>query len=70
LPSGERSQDCHEAVTSRSRCPPLRVRTYPPATATKHEAKPTVAPIVGPDDERVFTDSGIEIKPLYDESDV
>jgi len=26
--------------------------------ATKHEAKPTVAPIVGPDDERVFTDSG------------
>ena len=32
--------------------------------------KPTIAPIVGPDDERVFTDSGIEIKPLYTEDDV
>src|SRR4051812_20133832 len=30
----------------------------------------TIAPIVGPDDERVFTDSGIEIDRLYDESDV
>src|SRR5215213_8991414 len=29
-----------------------------------------VAPIVGPDDPRHFTDSGIEIKGLYDESDV
>jgi methylmalonyl-CoA mutase N-terminal domain/subunit len=29
-----------------------------------------IAPVVGPDDERVFTDSGIEIKPLYDEDDV
>ena len=29
-----------------------------------------IAPVVGPDDERVFTDSGIEIKGLYDESDV
>ena len=29
-----------------------------------------IAPIVGPDDERVFTDSGIEIDPLYDASDV
>ncbi len=38
--------------------------------ATEREYKPTIAPIVGPDDERVFTDSGIEIKPLYDESDV
>ena len=27
-----------------------------------------VAPEVGPDDERVFTDSGIEIDRLYDES--
>ncbi len=32
--------------------------------------KPTIAPIVGPDDERRFTDSGIEIKPLYTEDDV
>src|SRR6476620_9935748 len=29
-----------------------------------------IAPVVGPDDERVFTDSGIEIKPLYTEDDV
>src|SRR5687768_11326083 len=30
----------------------------------------SVAPIVGPDDPRRFTDSGIEIKPLYTEEDV
>jgi methylmalonyl-CoA mutase N-terminal domain/subunit len=30
----------------------------------------TVAPIVGPEDPRRFTDSGIEIKELYDESDL
>ncbi|MGZ8676638.1 MAG: methylmalonyl-CoA mutase family protein, partial [Solirubrobacterales bacterium] len=29
-----------------------------------------IAPVVGPDDERVFTDSGIEIDPRYDEDDV
>src|SRR3954470_6728492 len=29
-----------------------------------------IAPVVGPDDEREITDSGIEIKRLYDESDV
>ena len=29
-----------------------------------------VAPVVGPDDERVFTDSGIEIDRLYDADDV
>ncbi|MGN6816348.1 MAG: acyl-CoA mutase large subunit family protein [Solirubrobacterales bacterium] len=34
------------------------------------EAHRTIAPVVGPDDERVFTDSGIEIKSLYDEGDV
>ncbi len=34
------------------------------------EAHRTIAPLVGPDDERVFTDSGIEIEPLYDEGDV
>ena len=45
-------------------------RPYPPRVATEREYKPTIAPIVGPDDERVFTDSGIEIKPLYDEGDV
>ena len=30
----------------------------------------SVAPIVGPDDPRRFTDSGIEVKPLYSEDDV
>jgi methylmalonyl-CoA mutase, N-terminal domain len=30
----------------------------------------SVAPIVGPDDPRRFTDSGIEVKPLYDETDL
>ena len=29
-----------------------------------------IAPQVGPDDERVFTDSGIEIERAYDEGDV
>src|SRR3954464_1411553 len=38
-------------------------------TEPKHE-KPPIAPIVGPDDPRRFTDSGIEIQPRYDESDV
>src|SRR5437660_2499140 len=30
----------------------------------------TIAPIVGPDDPRRFTDSGIEIRPLYTEDDL
>jgi methylmalonyl-CoA mutase N-terminal domain/subunit len=34
------------------------------------EQKPTIAPIVGPDDPRRFTDSGIEVKQLYTEDDV
>jgi methylmalonyl-CoA mutase, N-terminal domain len=38
--------------------------------ATKPEHKPSIAPIVGPDDPRRFTDSGIEIEPAYDEGDV
>jgi len=29
-----------------------------------------IAPVVGPDDERVFTDSGIEIDPIYEAGDV
>jgi methylmalonyl-CoA mutase N-terminal domain/subunit len=39
------------------------------ATEPKHD-KSTIAPIVGPDDPRRFTDSGIEVKQLYDESDI
>ncbi|MGH2919065.1 MAG: acyl-CoA mutase large subunit family protein [Solirubrobacteraceae bacterium] len=34
------------------------------------EERLTVAPIVGPDDPRRFTDSGIEIAPLYTEDDL
>ncbi|MDX6671907.1 MAG: methylmalonyl-CoA mutase, N-terminal domain [Solirubrobacteraceae bacterium] len=37
--------------------------------ATKPEHR-TIAPIVGPDDERRFTDSGIEVQPLYTEDDL
>jgi methylmalonyl-CoA mutase, N-terminal domain len=37
------------------------------ATAPEHR---TIAPIVGPDDPRRFTDSGIEVKALYDASDL
>jgi len=40
------------------------------ATTPHREERLTVAPIVGPDDPRRFTDSGIEIKPLYTEEDV
>jgi methylmalonyl-CoA mutase N-terminal domain/subunit len=34
------------------------------------EERLTVAPIVGPDDPRRFTDSGIEVQPLYTQEDV
>jgi methylmalonyl-CoA mutase, N-terminal domain len=34
------------------------------------EQRSSIAPIVGPDDERVFTDSGIEIERVYEETDV
>ena len=40
------------------------------AVATKPEHKPSIAPVVGPDDPRRFTDSGIEIEPLYRDRDV
>src|SRR3954452_20766735 len=39
------------------------------ATEPNHD-KPTIAPIVGPDDPRRFADSGIEVETRYDESDV
>ena len=32
--------------------------------------KPSIAPVVGPDDPRRFTDSGIEIKNTYSDEDV
>ncbi|WP_372788045.1 methylmalonyl-CoA mutase [Paraconexibacter sp.] len=40
------------------------------ATSPEREERLTVAPIVGPDDPRHFTDSGIEIAPLYTAADV
>jgi methylmalonyl-CoA mutase N-terminal domain/subunit len=44
-----------------------------PSSADKRaaeEAHRTIAPLVGGDNERIFTDSGIEIDPLYEENDV
>jgi len=38
--------------------------------ATTPDERLTIAPIVGPDDPRVFTDSGIEINELYTEADL
>jgi methylmalonyl-CoA mutase, N-terminal domain len=38
--------------------------------ATTPEQKPSIAPVVGPDDPRRFTDSGIEIKSTYTGDDV
>jgi methylmalonyl-CoA mutase N-terminal domain/subunit len=38
--------------------------------ATTPDHQPSIAPIVGPDDPRHFTDSGIEIKNVYDAGDV
>jgi methylmalonyl-CoA mutase N-terminal domain/subunit len=41
-----------------------------PAMATKPEHKPSIAPIVGPEDPRRFTDSGIEVQAVYHDEDV
>ena len=38
--------------------------------ATHSDPKPTIAPVVGSDDERRFTDSGIEVRTVYGEQDV
>jgi methylmalonyl-CoA mutase, N-terminal domain len=38
--------------------------------ATQPEQNQTIAPIVGPDDPRKFTDSGIEVEAVYDAADV
>jgi methylmalonyl-CoA mutase N-terminal domain/subunit len=45
---------------------------HDPATGAQdvNQERLTVAPIVGPEDPRRFTDSGIEIQPLYTEADV
>jgi methylmalonyl-CoA mutase N-terminal domain/subunit len=41
-----------------------------PTNPPTEDDERTIAPLVGPDDERVFTDSGIEIERLYEEGDV
>ncbi len=38
--------------------------------AMEPENKPTIAPIVGPDDQRRLTDSGIEVEEIYDWNDI
>src|SRR3954464_6506377 len=38
--------------------------------ATKPDQKPSIAPVVGPDDERRFPDSGIEVNHVYRDGDV
>src|SRR4029079_8336459 len=38
--------------------------------ATRPDQQPSIAPIVGPDDARRFTDSGIEVKHVYHDDDV
>ncbi len=44
--------------------------TETPQGPLDNEDDPSVAPIVGPDDPRRFTDSGIEVQPLYTADDV
>ena len=38
--------------------------------SSEQDERLTIAPIVGPDDPRRFTDSGIEIDALYSEAEV
>ena len=55
---------------TRTRKPRRRAVSLKPTVATTPDHKPSIAPIVGPDDPRRFTDSGIEIKNTYTEEDV
>jgi len=55
----------HPPVDPDEREPGSQPRTVAPGTEHR-----TIAPVVGPDDERRFTDSGVEVAPLYDESEV
>jgi methylmalonyl-CoA mutase, N-terminal domain len=46
-------------------------RPYPSLLmATTPDHRPSIAPVVGPDDPRRFTDSGIEVQHVYSEQDV
>src|SRR5437870_7702877 len=51
-----------------AKAPPRRQSA--PGDGRVESEHPGIAPIVGPDDPRRFTDSGIEIKTVYDETDV
>ncbi len=52
------------------RVPNPTTAPYASAVAPTPESNPTIAPIVGPDDPRRFTDSGIDVKHVYTEEDV
>ena len=60
---GRSSRRCSERLV----CLPDPGNLDAMATTDEHR---TIAPIVGPDDPRRFTDSGIEIKPLYTDQDL
>ena len=47
-----------------------RTVSFAPEMATTPDHQPSIAPIVGPDDPRRFTDSGIEIQQEYEAGDV
>ncbi len=49
---------------------PRLQRNLPQMDDHEPQEHPTIAPIVGPDDPRHFTDSGIEIRARYDEADL
>src|SRR5512142_1977482 len=51
-------------------CAGSAARGYSWSTMATTDEHRTIAPIVGPDDPRRFTDSGIEIKPLYTDADI
>src|SRR4029077_6791948 len=63
--AGSRRSSCARGCSARSSGP-----ASSNSLAPRTEMHRTIAPLVGPDDERVFTDSGIEIEPLYTEDDV
>ncbi|MGI8460855.1 MAG: acyl-CoA mutase large subunit family protein [Solirubrobacterales bacterium] len=42
----------------------------PPEKGSEGDDSDSIAPVVGPDDPRIFTDSGIEIDALYEQADV
>src|ERR1019366_4726003 len=75
---------CHPAQDTRAPRPGAVLQAHAPAGRRVHiirymaivgasdndQEEETVAPIVGPDDPRRFTDSGIEIAELYSEADL